>query len=485
MMKLQRMSRVGLVLTFLSAAGACGGDDDQPAAPDAAVPDADPWDEATVERRWLREGFGEPMALAVGDLDQDGHEDIVLGGRGISLVDANARATHHPRWSVDWANDPANIYSGGDNQWVYAMSLTDITGDGVPDVLASSSAKDGYLVDGATGGVVWRVPWEGEHHSTHLALLSADEDGISDVFPTGGRAAYSGATGARLWQADLPGFAVFARSAVLTGYYGRDLLVTTELDAGVGGAPPTPGTRNAVFALSSAGEILWSADVAGSPTGLAVGDLDGDLIDEAIVITADGWLYAIGAGGTLFSMHLDGFPTAVFAADVDFDGFPEIFVGVSGVTDEDPWRVVALDATGATRWSEPVGGQVTTITAEQLDDDFELELPRRRGHARAAARACVRPRDRRGRHGAGPLVDRDRAPGGELRGRLDRSAPGRAHRRVRRRAPRGRTGDGHARLDVHLGWVRVRGRGRRSRRGWTRRGRERRRSRERRGERAG
>lgn len=372
-----RAATIQLAVTLgLVAATACGDNRAQPPpAPDAGVPDAgEPAVPVDLDRRWLREGFGEPMALAVGDLDGDNSEDIVLGGRGIALVDKTARATHHPRWSVDWHHDPANVFSGGDNQWVHAMALHDVTGDGVQDVLAASSAKDGYLVDGATGGIVWRVPWEGAFHSTQLAVFAADDDGIPDVFPTGGRAAYSGATGTKLWDAAIPGFAVFAREAALTGYFGQDLLLTTEIDHGVGGAPPTPGTRDAVFAVSSAGEVLWSADVEGAPTGLASADLDGDLVDEAIVTTWQGRVYAIGATGVLFSVDLGGFPSAVHVADTDFDDAPTIFVGVSGATDADPWRIVALDAAGATLWTEQVGGRVTTLATEQLDDDFELEL---------------------------------------------------------------------------------------------------------------
>ncbi len=54
-----------------------------------------------------------------------------------------------------------------------------------------------------------------------------------------------------------------------------------------------------VCAFDSGGTHLWDATVGGFVFDLAAGDLDGDGTDEILAACADGYVYALGAGGQL------------------------------------------------------------------------------------------------------------------------------------------------------------------------------------------
>jgi len=105
--------------------------------------------------------------------------------------------------------------------------------------------------------------------------------------------------------------------------------------------PPASGRRRTPLS-----EPVWSAQL---PTGaharvLATTDLDGAGVEQAIVGTEEGDVFAVGGGEVLWRFAADGRINAVSCADVDGDGRPEIIVGSAD------HHVYLLNAHGSEKW---------------------------------------------------------------------------------------------------------------------------------------
>lgn len=335
-------------------------------------------DTGRVDTRWVRHGFSQGWAVDAADLDGDGDDEVIYGGRKVAALDRASLAGDSPLWEVIWDHVDNDILDGGDNTWVTGLEMLDITGDGVEDALLTTSDTDAYLIDGATGAKVWHNPSTGWALSNGFALIDADDDGISDFYPGGGRTVYSGATGGPLWESPVPKPARFVETAELDGEPGRDALVSIHAQ-GAGTNPNTyvgALTSPTVFAVSSKGELLYQYSPVSGVESITAADVTGDGIDEAIVGTFNGLVYAVGELGPLWtSVPLPGPIQELASSDIDGDGFDEVLAGGGAITGDDPtFSVVALDNTGAQLWREPTGGRVSVLEMAQLDDDEAEEL---------------------------------------------------------------------------------------------------------------
>lgn len=325
----------------------------------------------SIGLRWVREGFGEPFVLGVADFNRDGHEDLLLGGRGVAAVEVGERLGA-PMWSMDWIPVRDNVITGGDNQWVYAANIIDVNDDGIPDVTVITSESDSYLIDGASGEPLWHRELEVDFLSTRVAMVRADDDAIDDLFVTGGKSVYSGATGEKLWDAPIERHATRAVRAKLSGWFGSDLLITTEADRNLAGE--IVAGRDAVWAVNQAGELLWVVDLPGASTELVAADLDGDLNDEAIVTTWDGTVTAVSRGEILWQRRFEeGLPAALWAGVLDGSDYGTVFIGLNA-DGRRTSQVVHLDGAGEVLFTHAVDAPVTTLFATNVDHHFGHEM---------------------------------------------------------------------------------------------------------------
>lgn len=329
---------------------------------------------------WVRHGFAEGWALAAEDLDGDGTTELLYGGRGIAALDEQAIATHRPRWTVKWNADPANVLSGGDNQWVTGLQLDDATGDGIPDAYVTTSDTDAYLVDGRTGAKVWHNPERGGGLSFGFAFLDADQDGVSDFFPTGTRSAFSGRTGEKLWTAAIPRSVRHAVTAELDGTPGREVVVAIYPPGA--STDPTknvePLTAETVFALDGDGSLLFAHRALSTVRSVAAADVDGDGVDEAVVGTHNGIVYAVGRTGLRWTSASGiGAVTTLAAHDVDGDGRDEIFAGTGAGLNAaaEQYEVMGLTPLGGgVLWRQPVAEPVGRLELADTDRTGAPEL---------------------------------------------------------------------------------------------------------------
>lgn len=336
-------------------------------------------DTGALETRWVAPGFAEGWDVAAADLNGDGDDEVIYGGRKLAALDADSVRTRKPRWSVAWNHVPEDdVLDGGDNSWVTGIEMQDITRDGVPDPLVTTSDTDAYAVDGSTGRKLWHNPQTGAGLSFGFAVVDADIDGVADMFPTGGTHAVSGATGEELWQAPIPKGARWVSGAELDGEPGRDVIIgITPPGAGTNPGTIVPSlTAKTVFAVSSTGELLYDFAPVSGVRSVVGADVTGDGVDETVVGTFNGVLYVLSrTGQLLWSATSSGAIENLVAVDVDDDGRQEILLSSASVVGESTTsHVAALDDTGAPLWTHPTGGRVATMEAVNLDDDPATEL---------------------------------------------------------------------------------------------------------------
>lgn len=217
------------------------------------------------------------------------------------------------------ASPPETLWSSIGNGGVYsAVPIEDVTGDGIPDIIAALYYSDPeptlYAISGADGAVIWNSSdCKGIWGNEALSIVpDCNNDGYQDVFlstPGGytppGRCAIlvNGFTGEVIWF-----WSAYQHAPVSAGWgYTTDFMndftgdEITELLAGFGTS--SPDNKGCVACLDGAtGDTLWTAVCDDAVQDLkSLVDITGDDIEEI----------AVGIGGNGYTEHtlavLDGF----------------------------------------------------------------------------------------------------------------------------------------------------------------------------------
>lgn len=251
------------------------------------------------------------------------------------------------------------------------LAAGDLDGDGLPEIVATSYNHH-ITAFRWNGSMMWRYAND-DSVLSGVAIGDLDRDGISEVviggdystnafYDAGGNVTVlSGPTGRRKWIKQLPQIA--QSSPVLQDINGDGYL---EIFIGSGinftniNGAAFPG--NSVYGLDWAGNDLagWPYSTTNgngaiegrTPSPLAMGDLDGDGVQEIIIGDYAGRIHAIRSNGT--ALWTVNFPsnTSLYAAPVvlDVDGDNDLDVLQVGAS-----QAVAYDGgTGAVVWSSYV-----------------------------------------------------------------------------------------------------------------------------------
>ena len=243
--------------------------------------------------------------------------------------------------------------------------LADINGDGVRDIVYSDMYGYVYGISGADGSEIWKTDlWANPTLQYKFVIHSpvvadVDGDGVEEVILSVGKETFA-SSGGRMVKTGVEGYLAILNSQ------------TGALETVV-----NPPAGSALFA--------WVSQPA-----IAVGDVDGDNIDEIFLGSGDGYIYRIeySAGSyTVTSLLMadpywptifgtDGAPpvaVALVIVDIDNDGSYELVaVSTDGVSKDNRWggpryKIYSLDAqTGTVEWSITV--DYNTFGLTRVDD---------------------------------------------------------------------------------------------------------------------
>ncbi|MFP4438888.1 MAG: FG-GAP repeat domain-containing protein [Chloroflexaceae bacterium] len=371
---------------------------------------------------FLRRAFGPTAdsteAVALGDVDGDGHLDLVVGnGIGLpGLVYLNDSRGNFYNGPVDCATPPAGVRCLGDaSRNLTAVALGDIDGDADLDIVT------GYANAG-NASIIYLNDGTGQFHSGPVACgttpdvrcFGDDRGGIVEVYAValgdldgrdgldialglnGGQNAvffndgdggfFNGTLNCNNQSSQVQCFGVGYDSTWslalgdLDGQNGLDIVVGNHESANLVFFNDGTGTfANGPLTCGATANVACLGVAADKTSGIALGDIDGDQDLDILASNteAQNTLYRNAGNGTFATDERFGNATdpslSLAPADLDSDGDLDVIVG-----NQDRQSVVYLnDGTGDLGAAQTFGsgtGMPSSVTAGDLDSDGDLDV---------------------------------------------------------------------------------------------------------------
>ncbi len=314
---------------------------------------------------WYERGMS-----ACPDLTGDGVDDVLIGTSGGSRsVYALSGADGVELWMFD-------THYWGEGGWVYEVyPIEDVNGDFITDVVAvagddgnGTGPRCAFCLSGADGSYLWSSPSSVAYFCVRT-IADVTGDGIPDVVAgntDGGVIGLDGASGASLWEATVgTGSPVF----VLVEMGNANPQQTQTVDVAVASA------YEGIYCLDGGnGAQIWFTNMNSTVYEIAAGsDITGDDISEIYVGTVGGRVICLnGASGTqVWSVIADPYSAANVLSmaaipDVNDDRVSEIVAGTLGD------YVVLIDGWDGTEiWSSVGQGQPDAVDAVGILPDID------------------------------------------------------------------------------------------------------------------
>ncbi|MFH1859771.1 MAG: FG-GAP-like repeat-containing protein [bacterium] len=310
-----------------------------------------------------------PTTPVVGDLDMDGHPEIIYGGIPTQGSLSSSHIYVFRKYAV---NRVEVVWSKQTDGACLGVALGDLNNDGLPEIAAytynrvQNSGTLSAIAPDSTIRWATRIP-NGNFSYDALyqrdpCLGDVDGDGCADVVINacdGSLWVISGKDGKEIWHKQFSGNS--------TGYCGKTAVVDLDHD---GKAEVIIATTSHLGVYRNDGSLWW--DKQGCD--FAIADLDGDSKPEIVVIGYTGMVQAYRYNGTEFwscQYKLDGAGPAI--ADIDGDKKPEVVIPV-----ENKYICALNGEDGSLLWKTEDLGMGTwengDLIITDLNDDGLLEI---------------------------------------------------------------------------------------------------------------
>jgi len=297
-------------------------------------------------------------AVTTGDFDNNEQIDVAVGGN-----DDRVTALNGSNGGFMW-----EFVTPGDQIYRKCLQAADLNDDGNVDVIAGSDDNHVYAINGTNGDQLWSSPMGGDASEVELAQMNGT--GPLDVVVAVGAGTngkkvvvVDGSNGSVLWQYDAP------EAVEHIEVFDVNQDNTPDIAAAI--TPYAP--KEIVMIDGSTHNPIWTQplQVASNVHSLAHGDLNGDQIPDVVAPgnSTDKKVHALSGddGHELWSFETGGEVNCLLVYDVDNDEQMDV---VAGSDDQNVYAINGL--TGESYWNYSCADDVMDVVIGDISGDGML-----------------------------------------------------------------------------------------------------------------
>ena len=311
-----------------------------------------------------------PQSVAIGDLDGDGLADLVVadyGSNTVSVLRNQGDGAFPARVSYPTAVGPNSA------------AVADLDGDGHLDIVVANSSSNtvSVLLNQGSGTFASQVQYAVGQIPASVEVADLNGDGVPDIVTANqlnGTVSVlmnqGNGTFAAQAQYGAGGFPTAVAIGDLNGDGKRDLVVTND---STGNVSVLLNLGNGTFAS----QALYT--VGSSPASVAIGDLDGDGLPDLAVANFGSNSISIlknlgnGTFATQVTYATRAGPDSLAIADLDGDGHPDLVVTNAPRNSVQVLQNAGNGTFGGVLWCDTAGGPVSVAIGD-LDGDGDPDV---------------------------------------------------------------------------------------------------------------